>query len=80
MNTLQDLATVRLAVSADYLNQRLLQAARGELLEAMKWLHFQRILRAEVEFPDLWQAAVARRHRAADRVWEAQCMAQGVFG
>ena len=51
--------------------------ARAELLKAMDTLHH---FRKGGFPPEMVEAAMQRRHRAADRAWEAQCMAQSVFG
>ncbi len=69
---------IQAAVSGDYVNQRRLIAARGKLIEAQAYLAYTR----QSEF-----ATDADRRRVErcvclelDRVWEAQCMAFGVFG
>lgn len=54
--------------------QKMLAQARAELLNAQDWLFHvrkSRLIHNQV-FED---AAVRRRHAAADRVWDLQCMA-----
>jgi hypothetical protein len=67
---------IQASVDADYLNRRLVEAARSELLKAMDWFHHVR----KGGFPtEIIASAVQRRYRAADRVVEAQNMAGNVF-
>ena len=64
------------------MNDRLkanLAKARAELLNAQMLLHRLRQLGCEPS-GTLIPTATARLYRALDRAWEAQCMAQGVFG
>lgn len=55
--------------------QQNLADARYALLEAQDWLYYVRFTNALGYIND----AIKRRHRAADRVWDLQCMANGVF-
>lgn len=75
MNTLQDLQpTSNYTVSADYLNRRLLEAARKNLVAAQDKFHEQRVAGKDTTF------AQQLLYQAYDRVWEAQMIASGVFG
>jgi hypothetical protein len=53
-----------------------LSEAKTELLDAQDWLFHVR----KGGFPEwFYPAAVRRRHAAADRVWDLQCMIGGFF-
>jgi hypothetical protein len=69
---------IQATVSGEYVNRRLLQDARSDLLTAQDRLSKTR--RDPEAKPGAIEAMEAILYRALDRAWEIQCMVYGVFG